>query len=105
MQTQETPPVSVHVVGGDAFVSVVGDLDLRLDDAFLTGLASGISHAIVGIVVDLAACDFIGGRSSAAIRDASTFLESRGQTLEVRHAPASYGLMNGLVERTDASDG
>lgn len=96
-------PVTVEVLGAEALVAVTGDLDLSLDDAFTTGLASGISSAIDGIVVDLAACHFIGSRSFAAIHDASVFLETRGQTLEVRGAPASYGLIGDALDRADRS--
>ena len=91
------PPVTVDVVGEVTTVRVEGDLDLHTLEDLLDTLARGLALTDSVLVVDLAACGFVGARPFRVIEDAADFLHARGASLVVLDPPPSFRLISAFL--------
>jgi anti-anti-sigma regulatory factor len=89
--------VSVEPIGRVALLRVVGELDIRAGDLLADALTVALALTENLLVVDLAACSFIGVQPFESIERVADVLHGRGAQLVVRMPPPSYALIGAHV--------
>lgn len=85
--------IQVEPMGRVALLRVVGELDISTDEALADALTVALALAGSLLVVELAACSFVGVQAFEAIERAATALHDRGAQLAVRLPPPSFLLI------------
>ena len=104
--TADSPPalapgdvavISVEPIGRVTLVRVVGELDISTGGLLADALTVAVPLTGNLLVVDLAACSFIGVQPFEVIELAAGVLHGRGSQLVVRMPPPSFALIRANV--------